>query len=183
MRTTHLLAAACLMALPLLAAAQNPRLKIPSFEDLQHKAVDSVNIDFGSLMLHLAAHFMDENDPDVAQVKKTLLSLKSVQVRSFRFDSDFAYSKSDIDSIRSQLSEPGWSRLVQVRDRKENQDVDIYLAVDKHIINGIAIITSEPREFSIVNVVGKVDMDQIAQLQRTFAPSGEHLDANQAETP
>ena len=170
------------LTLPLLASAQTPELKIPSFEELQHKAVDSVNVTIDSTVLGLAGHFMPDSDPDSAQLKKTLAGLKSVQVRSFRFDSDFVYSKSDIDSVRTQLAGPGWSRLVQVRDHNKKEDVDVYLALDQHIIKGIAIITTDPRKFTIVNVVGTVDMDQITQLQKAFA-TGEHNAPFLAQTP
>ena len=157
------------LTLPLLASAQTPELKIPTFEDLQHKAIDSVNLTIDSTILGLAGHFMPDSDPDSAQLKKTLSGLKSVQVRSFRFDSDFAYSKSDIDSVRTQLAAPGWSRLVEVRDHNKKEDVDVYLALDKHVVTGVAIITSDPRKFTIVNVVGTIDMDQVTQLQKAFA--------------
>ena len=171
------------LTLPLLASAQTPELKIPAFEDLQHKAIDSVNLTIDSTILGLAGHFMPDSDPDSAQLKKTLAGLKSVQVRSFRFDSDFAYSKSDIDSVRTQLAAPGWSRLVQVRDHNKKEDVDVYLALDQHVIKGVAIITSDPRKFTIVNVVGTIDMGQIAQLQKAFAGSGEHNASLWAQTP
>lgn len=170
MRTTRLLTSACIALIaPLIASAQTAELKIPAFDDLQPKAVESVNVTIDSLILGLMSHFVDDSAPDNAQLKKTLVGLKSVQVRSFRFNSDFAYSKADIDSVRSQLTAPGWSRLVQVRDTNKKEDVDVYLAMDKHIITGVAIITSDPRRFTILNVVGKVDVEQIAQLQKTFA--------------
>ena len=184
MPTPRLITTACLLlTLPLLASAQTPELKIPAFDDLQHKAVDSVSITLDSMILGLAGNFMNDGDPNAAQLKKTLAGLKSVQVRSFRFDSDFAYSKSDLDSVRTQLSTPGWSRLVQVRDRDKNEDVDVYLAIDKHIVKGVAIITSDPRKFTIVNVVGTLDMDEIAQLQKAFATAGEHNAPVWAQTP
>ena len=170
MRTARLFSTVCLvLTLPLLASAQPAELKIPSFDDLQHKAIDSVNITIDSTILGLAGHFMDASDPETSQLKQTLSGLKSVQVRSFRFNSDFAYSKSDIDSVRAQLSAPGWSRLMQVRDHNKNEDVDVYLAMDNHTVTGVAIITSDQRKFTIVNVVGTVDMNQIAQLQKAFA--------------
>jgi hypothetical protein len=170
MRTTRFLTSACIALIaPLIASAQTAQLQIPAFDDLQPKAVESVNVTIDSLILGLMSHFVDDSAPDNAQLKKALVGLKSVQVRSFRFNSDFAYSKADIDSVRSQLTAPGWSRLVQVHDTNKKEDVDVYLAMDKHIITGVAIITSDPREFTILNVVGKVDVDQIAQLQKTFA--------------
>jgi hypothetical protein len=182
MRTARLIAVCLILTLPLLADAQVPELKIPSFDELQHKAIDSVNITIDSTLLGLAGHFMDDSDPNSAELKKTLAGLKSVQVRSFRFDSDFAYSKSDIDSVRAQLAGPGWSRLVQVRDHNKNEAVDVYLALDQHIIKGVAIITSDPRKFTIVNVVGTVDTSQIAQLQKAFA-SDEHNAPSWTQTP
>ena len=175
MRTIRLIAAAFLvLAMPLLADAQSLELKIPAFDDLQRKAVDSVNIALGSTLAALAGDFIEEGDPGASQLKKTLIGVKSIQVRSFRFDSDFAYSKADIDAVRAQLSGPRWSRLVQVRDHNKGKDVDVYLAMDGRIIKGVAIVTSDPREFTIVNVVGTIDMDQMAQLEKTFA-GGVHV--------
>jgi hypothetical protein len=183
MRPALLIASACLaLALPLLAGAEPPEFKIPSFDELQHKATDSVNVTLGSTVLSLAGYFINDSDPNSAELKKTLSGLKSVQVRSFSFGSDFAYSRSDIDSVRAQLTAPGWTRLVQVRDHNKKEDVDVYLSLDQHIIKGVAIITSDPRKFTIVNVIGTVDMNQIARLQKAFA-SDEHNAPDWAHTP
>jgi hypothetical protein len=160
-------ALACL-ALPLLALAQSPELKLPPFEDLQQRAVDSVDVTFGPVPLSLMGLLMDDSDKDAASLKKALVGLKSVRVRSFRFNSDFEYSKADIDAVRGQLSGPGWKQLVQTRDREKNEAVDVYLAMNDHTITGIAIIASDPRKFTIVNVVGSLDMDQVAKLRKTF---------------
>jgi predicted nucleotidyltransferase len=40
------------------------------------------------------------------------------------------------------------------------------VALDDHKVTGFALIASEPREFTIVNIVGAVDLDKIAALQR-----------------
>lgn len=159
-----------LLALPLLAAAQGPQLELPSFDNLQQKAISSVNLSIGSFMLSLAGNLVDDRDKEAAELKKTLLGLKSVQVRSFQFNSDNVYSQSEVEAVRSQLSGPGWNRLVQVRDRNKNEAVDVYLAMDNHTVTGVAIIVSDPRKFTILNVVGSVDLDQIAKLRRTFEP-------------
>jgi len=184
MRPTRLLTSACIALIaPLIASAQTAELKIPAFDDLQPKAVESVNVTIDSLILGLMGHFMDDSSSENAQLKQTLAGLKSVQVRSYRFNSDFAYSQADIDLVRAQLSAPGWSRLVQVRDTNKKEDVDVYLAMDKHIITGVAIITSDPRKFTIVNVVGKVDVAQIAQLQKTFAAASPQAGGLWAQEP
>jgi len=155
--------------LPALASAQPPDLKLPSFADLQHEAVDTVNITIGPAMLRFAGWVIDDHDPESAAVRKTLRGLRSVQVHSFRFKTDHVYGASDLEALRSQLSAPGWYQLVKVRDHGTD-DVDIYYALDDHSITGLAILAAKPREFTLVNIVGTIDLDQIAALRHTFVP-------------
>lgn len=167
---------ACL-ALPALGCAQSPELTLtlPSLESLRQKASESVDVTLGALPLHFAAWLMDDHDPDAADVKRTLKGVKSLQIRSYKFDSDVTYPRAEIDAIRSQLSRPGWTRLVQVRKRDDRDNVDIYVALEEHTIKGITILACEPREFTVVNVVGSVDLEQVARLRRSFAhPDHEH---------
>lgn len=162
MRSRTALAAVACLALPVLAAARDPELRLPSFENLQHKATQVVDITIGEMPLHIARWFVGD-DPEA---KELIKGLKSVRVRSFEFDADDMYSTSDIDAIRSQLSGPDWSRLVQTRDRNTNENTDIYLAVNGAKITGLAIISSEPRKFSIINIVGSIRPEQLAKLQK-----------------
>jgi hypothetical protein len=89
-------------------------------------------------------------------------------VRHFTFDDDYAYPKGDIDGVRRQLSAPGWSRVVEARSKKENTDVDVFLLIDGGKVQGLAIIASEPREFTIVNIVGSIDLEQLHDLEGNF---------------
>lgn len=66
------------------------------------------------------------------------------------------------------MSAPGWQRLVEVRSRKEQSAVDVYLFVESNLANGLVIIASEPREFAIVNIVGAVDLQKLHQLEGRF---------------
>jgi hypothetical protein len=159
--------------LPTFAAAQGPQLKLPSFSSLREAATESVNIDLGSLPLHLTAWLMSDDDPDSAEVKKTIQELKSVQIRSYRFGSDFTCPQADIDAIRAQLSGPTWTPLVQVRkradkDERGKENVDIYVALEDQKVKGLVIIDCEPREFTIVNIAGTVDLEHLASLRKTF---------------
>jgi Domain of unknown function (DUF4252) len=173
-------AAACL-TLPLLATAQGPQqLRLPSFPDLKEHATESVDITLGWMPLHLMGWFMNDGDPDSAEMKQTLKGLKSVQIRSYQFDADNAYPQSDIDQLRAQLSAPGWSPLVQVRKRgdaegKARENVDIYVALEDKKVKGLVIIACEPRELTIVNIVGTIDIEQIASLRKTFVAPGKGL--------
>lgn len=177
-KSARLLAvAAVCLTLPPLATAEGPQLRIPSFPDLKEHATESVDLTLGSMPLHFVGWLMNDGDPDSAEVRKTLEGLKSVQIRSFRFSADYACPQAEIDQLRAQLSAPGWSPLVQVRKRGDQQgrnkeNVDIYVALEDKKVKGLVIIACEPREFTVVNIVGRIDLDQIAGLRKTFVPPG-----------
>jgi hypothetical protein len=162
----RIIAALVGLGLPLLACAQDPSLRLPSFASLRGTAVESVDVTIGPMPLKLIGAMLDDGDPDSAAMAKMLQGLKKVNVRSCRFDADFRYPQADIDALRSQLSGPAWSQLVKVRDRNKNEDVDIFVAIDQGRINGLAVIASDPRELTIVNIVGSIDLKQVATLQR-----------------
>jgi hypothetical protein len=154
------------LALPLLASAAEPpgQLHLPSFTGLQSKASEVVDITLGTWPLALASKFMNADNPEDAEVKKLLSGIKSIAVRSYQFDSDFVYSKDDVDAVRQQLSAPGWSQLAQIRKRNKAQEVEVYVALTEDQAKGFAIVASEPRKFTIVNIVGSIDLEQIAKL-------------------
>jgi len=156
------------LAFPLLAAAAEPtgRLDLPAFSHLQSKASEVVDITLGTWPLALASKFMEADDAQSREIKKVISGIKSIVVRSYEFDADHAYSKEDVDTVRAQLAAPGWTQLAQVRKQKKVQEVDVYAALDDDRITGFAIIASEPRKFTILNVVGAIDFEQIAKLQR-----------------
>jgi len=158
------------LALPFGQAAAGPELDIPSFSHLRGKAVDSVDITLDGFLLRIASKFAkaDANDPESEAAAEFLQGIKSVRVRNFTFDSDDAYSLADVDRVRKQLNGPGWSQLVQVRKREPQENVDVYICLDGDKVSGLAVIASEPREFTIVNIVGSIDIDKIGRLEGQF---------------
>ncbi|HEU4781049.1 MAG TPA: DUF4252 domain-containing protein [Steroidobacteraceae bacterium] len=164
------LAAATALALPVAGFGVEPELDIPNFSHLRLKATDSVDVTLDGFLMRVAKKFAAADAADGAhdEALTLLQDIKSVRVRNFTFDSDDAYSKADIDSVRKQLQAPGWSALVQVRKRDPREDVDVYVCLDDDKVKGLAVIASEPREFTIVNIVGSIDLDKITQLEGQF---------------
>jgi hypothetical protein len=157
-----------LLSSPLLLAAETARLKLPDFSHLQSKAIESVDVSVGPFMLWLAERFAPERDEDGADVKKILQGIEAVYIRSFEFAEDNAYSKSDIDSVRDQLRDQKWQPLAQIHSRKKEENVDIFVAIENDKPIGFAILASEPREFTIVNIVGTIDPQHIGKLQASL---------------
>src|SRR5882724_8546196 len=158
------IALACLLV-PALAAAQDARLKLPEFKSLAGKATESVNISLSPWLLRMAGSFIDEKDADSVATKHLLAGIKAIEIRSYLFAADFAYSAADIDGVRSQLAGPGWSQLMQVHHRDKSEDVDMYVLIENNVTKGFALIASQPREFTIINIVGSFKVEDLPKLE------------------
>jgi len=157
-----------LLAPTLAWAAPNPRLVLPEFPALAQKATESVVISLDAGLLAMAGRFLNGDDPQDAATKEILKGLQGIYIRSYTFDKDAAYQQTDIDAVRNQLSAPGWNRLVETRSRKARANVDIYIMVANNQATGLALIASEPRQFTIVNIVGAIDLDKLHKLEGQF---------------
>jgi Domain of unknown function (DUF4252) len=160
------LAAAAALALPVTASAAGPELRIPDFTHLRLKATEATDITLDGFLLRIAQKFAasDEENTEL----QFLRDIKSVRVRNFEFDTDDAYSHADVESVRKQLAAPGWSSLATVHRREPKEDVDVFLNIADGKILGLAVIASEPRSFTIVNIVGNIDIDKLAKLEGQF---------------
>lgn len=167
------IASACLilttcLLLPVLSVAQEGKLKLPEFRSLAGKATESVNISLSPWLLNMAGALIDDKDEDSVAAKHLLAGIKSIEIRSFQFSADNAYSAADIEGVRSQLTGPGWSRLMQVHDREKSEDVDMYVLIENNVSKGFALISSQPREFTIINIVGSIAVDDLPKLRSSL---------------
>jgi Domain of unknown function (DUF4252) len=158
------------------AAAPAGLLKLPDFDSLANKASQSVDITLDTTLLGLAASFLDAGKPEEAATREVIRGLKGIYVRSYTFDKDFAYPVTDVETVRKQLAAPGWEKLVKVRDNREHSHVDIYICLDQGRASGLAIIASEPRSFTIVNIVGAIDLQKLHALEGKFGIPQMQLD-------
>jgi hypothetical protein len=154
----------------LAAQTPGPRMGLAGLENLAASASETVDVSLDTSLLALAARFMDDSDTDDAQVKAMMSGLKGIYVRSYEFGADGAFGPADVEMIRRQLSAPGWSRMVGVRSKKTNADVDVYLWIDGSKVGGLGILATEPRRFTVVNIVGAIDLDQLRRLEGLGLP-------------
>ena len=175
------IATIALAAVLLPAWAQEIKLPV-NLDALADKARDAVTVTMDKSMLQLAAKFLKDHDGDEADVRKLLSGLDSVYVRSFEFDSEGEYSTADVEAVRSQLQSPPWGRLVGVRS-KHGENVDVYFKDGGNgTLGGIVVIAAEPRELTIVHIVGTLDPERLADLGGEFGiprfqKSGIHREA------
>ena len=179
---SRLFAALAVLCLSACANARDPDRVLPNLAHLKSQATETFDLDLGPFRLGLAAWFLGKaDDPDAAAVREAIKACKSVHIRHYEFASDFEYPQADIDAVRAQLSGRGWSSLVTVRNRRSRENVDVYIRLEGEKVTGFVVLASEAREFTIVNVVGSLDVAEIEKLRTHFSAQA-HSKAVRDET-
>jgi len=139
-----------------------------NYDKLAAKASSSVDVNLDGATLRFAVKFLDEKDEDEAKVKKLVIGLKGIYVKNFEFKHEGEYSQADIDAFRAQVRGPDWQRIVGAHSTEEGEDVEVYVKSEGRGIGGLAIIASEPKELTLVNIVGNIDLDSLSELGGHF---------------
>ncbi len=156
-----------LIALPLVVHAQDSRLQLGSLDHLAAKANQTVDVSIDERLMKMAAKLLSDKDTDERDVKKLVEGLKGIYVKSFEFETEGQYSAGDLETIRTQLRGPGWTRLVNVTSKKEG-NLEVYLLFNGDMVGGLAVLHMDLKEFTVVNIVGPVDLDKLARLEGQF---------------
>jgi hypothetical protein len=140
-----------------------------SLDKLAAKAAETVDVTLGGPMLQLAARFASDKKDDDAKAKKLISGLQSITVKSFEFSREGEYDKADVDAVRNQAKGPQWSRIVGVASKRDGQNVDVYFKDGGNgNLDGILVLCAEPKELTIVSIVGTLDPSQLADLGGHF---------------
>ncbi len=147
------------------ANAQDARLRFEKLNLLEDRAKDVVEVNIDGKLLDLAKRVLTKvNDADAKKVGQAINGLKAIYVRVYNFEKENEYNIADIDDIRSQLQSPGWSKLANVRSKKNNQKIDVFTMFTGDVMSGVAVVISESKSVAFVNVVGPIDIDLLAEL-------------------
>jgi hypothetical protein len=156
--------AACAIAIPL--HAQDSQLPLPPAleKQLAAKASDVTEVTLGKNMLSFASKFMDGKDKDDAAAKQLIDGLDGIYVRSYEFDKEGQYSMDDIDQLRKAFETGEWTPIVRERERKSGETTDIFVKNVNGEPHGMFILTAEPKELTIVLILGPIRMEDLGKL-------------------
>jgi hypothetical protein len=157
------LVAACAMAGVLFAQ----QFKI-DLDHLARKASNTVDLALPQSMVQLGAAMLNGKDPDQAKAKKVVSGLQGIYIKSFEFKKEGEYTKADLDQIRVQLRAPEWQRMVGVQSSEDRETVEVWVRTEGGKMTGLAILAADPRELTVVNLVGSVDPGAITDLGGSF---------------
>jgi hypothetical protein len=164
------------LALPMLllvfaitANAQNARLNFDRLNGLETKATDVVEVNIDGKMLAMAKRVMTKvNDKDAKKIGEAIKGLEGIYVRVYNFANENEYSLTDIDEIRSQLNNPSWTKIANVRSKKNNQKIDVFTMFEGDNVSGLAVVMSEAKSIVVVNVIGPIDIDSLVEMSGSW---------------
>jgi hypothetical protein len=156
--------AGCAIAIPL--HAQDPQLPIPPAleKQLAARASDVTEVTLGKNMLSFASKFLDGKDKDDAAAKQLIDGLDGIYVRSYEFDKEGQYSADDLEQLRKSFETSEWTPIVRERERKSGETTEILVKNVNGEPHGMFILTAEPKELTIVLILGPIRMEDLGKL-------------------
>jgi hypothetical protein len=148
-------------------AQDHAKIDMSHLDKFAERADKVINVTVDEQLLRLAASFLSDKKPDEAKIKEMILGLKGVFVKRFEFEKEGEFTLADVESIRSQLTAPGWSSVANVRSKREG-NYDVSLMSEGSVIKGLAVLAAEAKAFTVVNIVGPIDLAKLAELEGKF---------------
>ena len=165
-----ILGAAALIAPVLAQPSPSPSpsplpLPAPVEKELAAHAANVTEVTLGKGMLDFAAKFMDNNDKDQVAVKQLIEGLDGIYVRDYEFDKEGQYSTDQLEQLRQAFGTPEWTPMVHVRESKGGESTDVLMKMVNGEPHGIFVLDAEPKELTIVLILGPIRMDQLSELK------------------
>lgn len=165
------------------AFGQSARLQLDHLDRLNSIADRSVDVTVDQKVLNLAKIFLAKTkDPEKQKIRELIGEIEGIYVRHFKFESAGQYALSDIESIRTQLSGPGWARMAGVRSKRNKQNLDVYTMIQGSKISGLAVIAAEEKELTVVNIIGPIDLEKLMSLEGSFSIPSLEIERIKEET-
>lgn len=149
------------------AMAQDPRIQTSQLDALTARASQTVDVNIDERVMRMTAGLFSPKDPDEAKVKELINGLKGIYVRSFEFEKEGQYTQADLESIRTQLRNPAWTRIVNINSKKDG-GLEVYLMSNESQVSGLTVLATDAKEITVVNIVGPVDLKKLSALEGHF---------------
>jgi hypothetical protein len=153
------------MAVPMLAQETALPLPPPVEKELAARASNVTEVTLGKNMLSFASKFMNGKNEDEAATRKLIEGLEGIYVREYEFDKEGQYSMAEIEQLRKYFETSEWSPIVRERERKNGSTTDVMVKLVNGETQGMFILEVEPKELTIVLILGHVNMDDLGKLK------------------
>lgn len=149
------------------AWAQGDQLPAPPpvEKEMAARASNVTEVTLGKNMLSFAAKFLNGKDKDDASVRQLIQGLDGIYVREYEFDKEGEYSMEQVEKLRQYFETTEWSPLVREHERKTGESTDVMVKLVDGQTRGMFILAVEPKELTIVLILGPVKMEDLGKLK------------------
>jgi hypothetical protein len=153
------------LAAPVLAQTSQLPLPAPVEKELAARASNVTEVTLGKNMLAFAAKFMNGKDQDESATRQLIEGLDGIYVREYEFDKEGQYSMEQMEQLRKYFETSEWSPIVREHERKSGESTDVMVKMVNGETRGMFILTAEPKELTIVLILGPIRMDDLGKLK------------------
>jgi hypothetical protein len=132
---------------------------------LAARASDVTEVTLGKNMLAFAAKIMNGKDDDDAEARHLIEGLDGIYVREYEFDKAGEYSAEEVEQLRKYFETSDWTPMVKSRERKTGESTDVMVKLVNGESHGLFILNAEPKELTIVLILGPIKMDELGKLK------------------
>ena len=137
----------------------------PVEKAIAERSSNVTEVTLGKNMLAFAAKIMNGKNDNDAEVRHLIENLDGIYVREYEFDKEGQYSKDEVDQLRKYFETSDWSPVVRERERKSGESTDVMVKLVNGESHGMFILTVEPKELTIVLILGPIKLDELADLK------------------
>ncbi|MFP5237331.1 MAG: DUF4252 domain-containing protein [Acidobacteriota bacterium] len=157
------------------AVAQAPQTMpapSPLEKQLAARASDVTEVTLDKNMLGFASKFMNGKEGNDAETRKLIEGLQGIYVRDYEFDKEGEYTPADVEALRHHYEVGEWTPIVKERDRKSHETTDVLMKVVNGETRGLFVLDAEPKELTLVLILGPIRMEDLSKLSGLSGLSG-----------
>ena len=113
---------------------------------------------------NLETRFLIPDDDD-AEARHLIEGLEGIYVREYEFEKEGEYSVDQIEQLRKYFETSEWTPMVHEHNKKTGETSDVMIKLVNGESNGMFILDVEPKEVSIVLILGRIHMDDLGKLK------------------
>lgn len=131
------------------------------------RASEVTNVSLDKTMLQFAAKFLSSSGQD-ERAQNIINHLQGIYVRHYEFKESDDYSTAEVEALRRHFRGPEWNQIVTTRSKGEGDNTDVYMHTHHEQIDGMFIIAAQPRELTLVHIIGPLKPEDLASLSGHF---------------
>lgn len=150
--------------------------------NLKEKADEVVEVNLEGKSLEQGSALLAIRQGVSGSMKSLLNGLKGIYRRTYRFGvGAVGFADEDVDPIYQKMTGEGWSNVLDVRDKSKREAVTVYSYVEGESVAGVTVVSSDPNEVTVVNIVGDVDLNALIELSEQIGLPSMRISAKELE--